>query len=136
MRFRVTPLADRDALREMLSRVSRLADVPEDHRARSQPRHRARARPWMPRGRCKGKGQKEEGVMTILVRLVLSGLLIGALDGSSAAARQTPTVKNIMLDKLAHAQAILGAVVTSDWPTLERESRALARIAKQPKREQ
>jgi hypothetical protein len=47
-------------------------------------------------------------------------------------ADQTARLKNVMRDKLVHSQAILGAVVTSDWPTLDRESRALVVASRDP----
>ena len=37
-----------------------------------------------------------------------------------------------MRAKLGHSQAILAAVVTSDWATLDRESRALALVVRDP----
>jgi hypothetical protein len=37
-----------------------------------------------------------------------------------------------MKAKLARSQAILGAVVTSDWKVLDRESRALALVVRDP----
>jgi hypothetical protein len=37
-----------------------------------------------------------------------------------------------MRNKLAHSQAILGAVVTSNWAVLDRESRALALVVRDP----
>jgi hypothetical protein len=47
-------------------------------------------------------------------------------------ADQTARLKNVMRDKLVHSQAILGAVVTSDWTTLDRESRALVVASRDP----
>ena len=47
-------------------------------------------------------------------------------------ADQTPQLSRVMRAKLAHSQAILGAVVTSDWATLDRESRALAKATQDP----
>lgn len=49
-----------------------------------------------------------------------------------AIADQTPQLNRVMRQKLAHSQAILGAVVTSDWATLDRESRALAKATRDP----
>ena len=37
-----------------------------------------------------------------------------------------------MREKLDHSKAILGAVVTSDWRTMDRESRALALAVRDP----
>src|SRR5689334_18242238 len=49
-------------------------------------------------------------------------------------ADQTPQLSRVMRATLAHAQQILGAVVTSDWTTLDRESRALAKAPQDPAR--
>src|SRR6266496_2735354 len=51
---------------------------------------------------------------------------------SSPASTQTPRLSLVMREKLDHAKGILGAVVTSDWATLDRESRALARATHDP----
>ena len=45
---------------------------------------------------------------------------------------QERELKRLMREKLQHAQQILGAVVTSDWPALERQSRDLLRVAENP----
>ena len=47
-------------------------------------------------------------------------------------ADQTPPLNRVMREKLTHAQAILGAVVKSDWLTLDRESRALFKATQDP----
>ena len=44
----------------------------------------------------------------------------------------TPQLSRVMRAKLAHSQAILGAVVTSNWAVLDRESRALALAVRDP----
>jgi hypothetical protein len=43
-----------------------------------------------------------------------------------------PQLSRVMREKLSHSQAILGAVVTSDWTLLDRESRALALATRDP----
>src|SRR3954468_16428949 len=48
------------------------------------------------------------------------------------AAAQGPGLSRVMREKLDHAKAILGAVVTSDWQTLDRESRALSQVTHDP----
>jgi hypothetical protein len=48
--------------------------------------------------------------------------------GVAAAPAQGPQLDNVMREKLVHAQAILAAVVTSDWPGLETHSRELERL--------
>lgn len=45
---------------------------------------------------------------------------------------QEAQLKGVMREKLNHAQQILAAVVTSDWPALERQSRELLRVAENP----
>jgi hypothetical protein len=45
---------------------------------------------------------------------------------------QKPGLSRVMDQKLDHAKAILGAVVTSNWATLDRESRALAMATRDP----
>lgn len=49
-----------------------------------------------------------------------------------ASADQTPELSRVMREKLAHSQAILAAVITSDWASLDRESRALSRAVRDP----
>lgn len=51
---------------------------------------------------------------------------------SADQAQGKPQLSRVMREKLAHSQAILGAVVTSDWPVLDRESRALALATRDP----
>lgn len=47
-------------------------------------------------------------------------------------ADQAPQLSRVMREKLTHSQAILGAVVTSNWATMDRESRALVKAAQDP----
>lgn len=47
-------------------------------------------------------------------------------------ADQTVPLHGVMRQKLTHSQAILGAVVTSDWAMLDRESRALFKATQDP----
>jgi hypothetical protein len=47
-------------------------------------------------------------------------------------ADQTVQLHAVMRQKLTHSQAILGAVVTSDWATLDRERRALFKATQDP----
>lgn len=51
---------------------------------------------------------------------------------TAVAFAQERELKRVMRDKLEHAQQILAAVVTSDWPALERQSRDLLRVADNP----
>ena len=51
---------------------------------------------------------------------------------TAVAFAQERELKRVMRDKLDHAQQILAAVVTSDWPALERQSRDLLRVAENP----
>lgn len=64
-------------------------------------------------------------------RPLLAAAIIALLT-IPAIADQTPQVGRMMRAKLTRSQAILGAVVTSDWATLDRESRALAQITHDP----
>jgi hypothetical protein len=47
-------------------------------------------------------------------------------------ADQTTQFNKVMRAKLGHSQAILAAVITSDWASLDRESRALALVVRDP----
>ena len=52
--------------------------------------------------------------------------------GMSADQAPAPHLNRVMRAKLAHSQAILGAVLTSNWSALDRESRALALVVRDP----
>jgi hypothetical protein len=60
-------------------------------------------------------------------------LLSGAVLSLAAAPGQGPGLNSIMREKLGHTQKILEAVVTSDWPALETESRELERLTNDPR---
>lgn len=47
-------------------------------------------------------------------------------------ADQTTQLNKVMRAKLGHSQAILAAVITSDWASLDRESRVLALAVRDP----
>ena len=68
-------------------------------------------------------------VRPVLVAVVLAG--IGGTVVPPAHA-QTTALNRVMRQKLEHAQAVLAAVVTSNWAELERNSRALAAITNDP----
>ena len=51
----------------------------------------------------------------------------------AAGPSQGPELKIVMREKLAHAQEILEAVVTSDWISLETQSRELEQLTKDPR---
>jgi hypothetical protein len=60
---------------------------------------------------------------------------ITALLTASVAARagaQTTALDRVMRQKLADAQAVMAAVVTSNWTELDRRSRALAKATDDP----
>jgi hypothetical protein len=57
---------------------------------------------------------------------------VGLILWTAVAFPQERQLKGLMREKLNHAQQILAAVVTSDWPALERHSRDLSRIAEDP----
>lgn len=59
-------------------------------------------------------------------------LILCALANVSAGPRQGPELDRVMHRKLAHAQKILEAVVTSDWILLEDQSRELERETYDP----
>jgi hypothetical protein len=52
--------------------------------------------------------------------------------GLAASPGQGPALNRVMRQKLAHAQKILEAVVTSDWIGLETHSRELERLTDDP----
>jgi len=56
----------------------------------------------------------------------------GLLSMDTSADYQTAQLHRIMQKKLEHSQQILGAVVTSNWSVLDRESRALAMVVRDP----
>jgi len=62
------------------------------------------------------------------VVLGLSALLTVTAHGG-----QTPQLNRIMRDKLAYAQRTFEAVVTSDWVSLETNSRELERLTTDPR---
>ena len=71
--------------------------------------------------------------MKVGVRIVIAIFVIGALNiGASADQAATPRLNKVMRAKLAHSQAILAGIVTSDWAALDRESRALALAVRDP----
>ena len=56
-----------------------------------------------------------------------------AMSVTAAVAGQGPEVRNVMREKLARTHKILEAVVTSDWATLEAQSRALEQLTHDPR---
>ena len=67
------------------------------------------------------------------MRIIVGMFAIVAMSiGTLADQAPVPQLNKVMRAKLAHSQAILGAVVTSDWATLDRESRALALVVRDP----
>ena len=68
-----------------------------------------------------------------MTNLMIGACAIVALTiGTSADQAPKPQLNRVMRAKLTHSQAILGAVVTSDWAVLDRESRALALVVRDP----
>jgi hypothetical protein len=61
-----------------------------------------------------------------------ASLFFAALMSVCTSADQTGQLNKVMRAKLGHSQAILAAVVTSDWASLDRESRALALAVRDP----
>ncbi len=70
--------------------------------------------------------------MNMTKRLAIGACVIVGLSIGTSADQVPPPLNRIMKAKLAHSQAILGAVVTSDWKVLDRESRALALVVRDP----
>jgi hypothetical protein len=57
---------------------------------------------------------------------------LGAGLSISTVSSQTVSLRAVMRQKLEESQALLAAVVTSNWSALERHSRALARLTGEP----
>ena len=70
--------------------------------------------------------------MNMTTRLAVGACVIIGLNIGTSADQAPPALHRIMKAKLAHSQAILGAVVTSNWAVLDRESRALALAVRDP----
>ena len=70
--------------------------------------------------------------MSMTKRLTIGACVIVGLSIGTFADQGPPRLNRIMQTKLAHSQAILGAVVTSNWTVLDRESRALALAVRDP----
>ena len=70
--------------------------------------------------------------MNTAKRLGLGACVIIGLSIGTWADQAPPALNRIMNAKLARSQAILGAVVTSNWTVLDRESRALALVVRDP----
>lgn len=68
--------------------------------------------------------------MTHHVRTAIGALALAM--GVSVSADQPAQLNKVMRAKLGHSQAILGAVVTSNWAALDKESRALALAVRDP----
>ena len=60
-------------------------------------------------------------------------VFLSALISLGAGPSQGTELKNVMREKLGHAQKILEAVVTSDWISLETHSRELERLTDDPR---
>jgi hypothetical protein len=57
--------------------------------------------------------------------------IVGVVLGVTAGPQQI--LKNVMREKLVHAQKMLEAVVTSDWAGLETHTRQLEQLTKDPR---
>lgn len=68
----------------------------------------------------------------LIAACMIVALTIGTSADSFHAAQGTPQLSRVMRAKLAHSQVILEAVVTSNWSVLDRESRALALVVRDP----
>ena len=67
--------------------------------------------------------------MSLTSRFGVAVLLLAVAAGPSA---QTVRMKQVMRAKLDHSQRILEAVVTSNWQLLDRESREMALVTRDP----
>ena len=70
--------------------------------------------------------------MNMTKRFTFGACLIVGLTMGASADQASPPLSRIMKAKLAHSQSILGAVVTSNWAVLDKESRALALVVRDP----
>ena len=59
-------------------------------------------------------------------------VVVMSLSGVAASPAQGPGLERVMRQKLTLAQHILEAVVTSDWPALDSESRKLEALTNDP----
>jgi hypothetical protein len=73
-----------------------------------------------------------EARMSVTTRIVITVCALAGLSMGISANQAKPTLNRVMQAKLTHSQAILGAVVTSNWTVLDRESRALALAVRDP----
>jgi hypothetical protein len=69
--------------------------------------------------------------MHLATRFGVSILLVAITAGPSPLA-QTVRLKQVMRSKLDHSQKILEAVVTANWPLLDRESGEMALVIRDP----
>jgi hypothetical protein len=69
--------------------------------------------------------------MKLVIKLGVTVLLVALTAGPSSLA-QTARMKQVMRSKLDHSQRILEAVVTSNWQLLDRESREMALVVRDP----
>ena len=70
--------------------------------------------------------------MTAFLRTAFVCAVIVGWGVATPADQSPPQLSRVMREKLAHSQAILGAVVTSNWAVLDKESRALALAVRDP----
>lgn len=63
-----------------------------------------------------------------MTRMSRSLALVGTVLSIAAGPSQGPALNSVMHEKLAHAQKLLEALVTSDWIRLETHSRELERL--------
>lgn len=71
-------------------------------------------------------------IALIIAACATAGAIVALSVATSAEQAPTPQLNRVMRAKLGHSQAILGAVVTSNWSVLDRESRALALVVRDP----
>ena len=59
--------------------------------------------------------------------------VVGVILGTTTSSAQGPKLQSVMREKLAHAERILEAVVTSNWASLETHTRELKQLTNDPR---
>ncbi len=71
--------------------------------------------------------------MSVVARkLGAAAVALALLSTVDAGAGQTPALRRVMRQKLAHSERILASVVTSNWSQLEADTRALQQLTADP----
>jgi hypothetical protein len=70
-----------------------------------------------------------EDVMPSQPKLLALAAILAIAFGTRYSSGQNPTLATAMREKLIHAQSLLGALVTTDFATINRSANALGRIS-------